>query len=600
MRAFFSLALAASAFAQQYNIYESDHFELITGGSKGRAQEILAQFERVRGFFAKTYGAKDPMLKPRIVVFSNEKEFREYAYNAVAAAFYINLPQRDYIAIGPSATADDRRTAVHEYVHLLNRYGDTELPVWMNEGTAELYSNIEPVGKKIRVGTPIPSHTFLLQSQWLPLADVIDADHKSPLYNRRQHVGPFYGMCWAFVHMLALDPRYSPKFGQFYAAMGAGRASLEALEQIYGKPLKAIEDDLRSYIRGTSVMVVNFDMQFERVDKVTPRRATAYDWAIATADLRAAARKNDEALKQLQALVKDEPSRPEAYESIAFVHMMDRSDKAADAFRAARKAGSESPYLGFWAPSMLRSYQESMGELKRVIEKYPDYVEARLRLASMQVGSREYENAFATLKGIRKVNRKQAMEFFPSMIQAAWMLKNMDEARAAASQFVKTARTERDKERAKEMFAFAMKEPPEEKAELAKVETALPTAENTIGAFELDTTELILPEDSGLEVVKENGKFSHLRQIQSTYLEGTLINLECVQPSAILNVRDAAGQIVRLIILDPGDVKLVNSSNGTGNLDCGEQSKKVKVGFLPRENVAQKTTGNLRSIEYLP
>ena len=510
------MALAASVSAQQYNIYESDHFELITGSSKSRAQEILSQFERVRGFFEKTRGAKDPVLKPRIVVFSNEKDFREFAPNAVAAAFYINLPQRDYIAIGPSASTDDRRTAVHEYVHLLNRYGDTELPVWLNEGTAELYSNIEPVGKKIRVGTPIPSHAMLLQTQWLPLPDVVDADHKSPLYNRRQHVGPFYGMSWALVHMLSLDPRYSPKFGQFYTAIGAGRTSVEALEQTYGKTLKVIEDDLRSYIRGTSVMVVNFDMQFDRVDKVTPRRATSYDWAIAVADLRAAARKYDEALKELQALTKQEPARPEAFESIAFIHMMDRSDKTADAFRAARKAGSEHPQLGFWAPSMLRNYPESMSELKRVIEKYPDFVEARLRLASMQVGGHEYENAFATLKAIRKVNRKQAMEFFPSMIQSAWMLKNLDEARAAASQFVKTARTDRDKERAKEMFAFAMKDPPEEKAELAKFETVLQTEESTVGAFELDTTELILPEDSGLEVVKENGKFSHLRQIEST------------------------------------------------------------------------------------
>ncbi|MBM3769217.1 MAG: tetratricopeptide repeat protein, partial [Acidobacteria bacterium] len=515
-------------------------------------------------------------------------------------AFYINLPHRDYIAIGPSASGDDRRSAVHEYVHLLNRHGDTELPVWMNEGTAELYSNIEPVRKKIRVGTPIPSHAFLLQSQWLPLEDVIHADHKSPLYNRRQHVGPFYGLCWALVHMLALDPRYSPKFSQVYTAFGVGKTSREALEQTYGKPLKAIEADLKSYTRGNAVLVVNFDIQFERVDKVTPRRATAYDWGIAMADLKAAARKNDEALKALQALVKEDPSRPESHESIAFVHMMDRSDKAADAFRAARKAGSEHPQLAYWAPSMLRSYQESMPELRRLVEKYPDYVEARLRLASMQVNTREYENAFATLKAIRKVNRKQAMEYFPSMIQSAWMLKNLDEARAAASQFVKTARTERDKERATEMFAFAMKDPPEEKAELAKVESTLPGAVNTTVAFEPDTTELILPDDSGLEVVKENGKFSHLRQIESTYLEGTLINLECAAPSAILHVRDASGQITRLIILDPGDVKLVNSSTGTGNLDCGEQSKKVKVGFLPRVNEAQKTTGNLRSIEYLP
>lgn len=93
----FAAALIA---ADKYTVYESEHFELITDGSRGRAQEILAQFERVRSFFVKAMAMRDPVLKPRIVVFQNDKDYRDYAPSAVTAAHYMSLPQRDYIAIG--------------------------------------------------------------------------------------------------------------------------------------------------------------------------------------------------------------------------------------------------------------------------------------------------------------------------------------------------------------------------------------------------------------------------------------------------------------------------------------------------------------------
>ena len=81
--------------AEKWSRYDSEHFELLTDGGKGRALEILEQFERVRWFFGTTMQIGDPPRKPRIVVFNTEKRFQAYAPRATAAAFYIGLPFRD-------------------------------------------------------------------------------------------------------------------------------------------------------------------------------------------------------------------------------------------------------------------------------------------------------------------------------------------------------------------------------------------------------------------------------------------------------------------------------------------------------------------------
>ena len=56
-----AVAATASA-AEKYTVYETDHFELITDGSRSRAQEILAQFERVRSFFTRNLSVREPIL----------------------------------------------------------------------------------------------------------------------------------------------------------------------------------------------------------------------------------------------------------------------------------------------------------------------------------------------------------------------------------------------------------------------------------------------------------------------------------------------------------------------------------------------------------
>ena len=90
-------AAAIAPAAEKYTVYEPDRFELIIDGSRGRS------------FFVKTLATKNPILKPRIVVFQNEKDYRDYSINAVSAAHCMSLPRRDYIDMGSAKTQAPRR-----------------------------------------------------------------------------------------------------------------------------------------------------------------------------------------------------------------------------------------------------------------------------------------------------------------------------------------------------------------------------------------------------------------------------------------------------------------------------------------------------------
>jgi hypothetical protein len=152
-----TLSVSAIYGSDKITVFESDHFELITDGSPGRAQDILGQFERVRSFFNRVLPLRQPLMKPRIIVFNSEKDFRALAPNEVAAAYYTPMPHRDMIAIGAAGRGYDQRSVVHEYLHMLVRYTDSDLPLWMDEGIAELYSTFNRSARKFRSARQSPT-----------------------------------------------------------------------------------------------------------------------------------------------------------------------------------------------------------------------------------------------------------------------------------------------------------------------------------------------------------------------------------------------------------------------------------------------------------
>jgi len=125
---------------------------MFTSNSERRARETLLHFELVRTFFQKAtnIAPKDDEIV-QVVAFQNEKEYKPYQLNAGATAYYERSQSQDYIVMA-DIEIDHYPVAVHEYTHLVVEHAGFKLPIWFNEGLAELYSSVEPQGEKTMVG----------------------------------------------------------------------------------------------------------------------------------------------------------------------------------------------------------------------------------------------------------------------------------------------------------------------------------------------------------------------------------------------------------------------------------------------------------------
>jgi len=210
------------------------HFELFTTAGERSGRAGILYFETVRQFFIDSgIAANLPPERLRIVAFRGDKEFRPYAPNEVATAFFTHCPGRDYIVLSQLGFLY-YPTAVHEYTHFVFRQRSTKLPVWLNEGLAELFSTLRPEGKHVLVGDAIGSHLVRLNhNQLIDLETLFAAGAGSNLLNERSHAGLFYSESWALVHMLFTSPAYAPRFPTFWKAIASGGDSAAAVRQAY-------------------------------------------------------------------------------------------------------------------------------------------------------------------------------------------------------------------------------------------------------------------------------------------------------------------------------------------------------------------------------
>ncbi len=146
----------------------SPNFEIYTTAGERSARDTLNFFEQVHFFFAQTIPhTLEKAPRVRIVAINSMKEYEPYRLNEVSVAYYLPTAGHDYIVMSHTG-AETFPIAVHEYVHLVVRRSKLNFPPWLNEGTAELYSTLRPMGDKILVGSLIPGrHAALLQGKRL-------------------------------------------------------------------------------------------------------------------------------------------------------------------------------------------------------------------------------------------------------------------------------------------------------------------------------------------------------------------------------------------------------------------------------------------------
>ena len=307
--------------ADQWIRVTTPHFELLTTAGKKKAREAILYFEQVRSFFLQASPSKRvPEFPLRIIAFRGEKQYKPYRVNDFAAAYYTGSHDRDYIVM-QDIQPEHYPIAIHEYTHLIIRHSGLNIPIWMNEGWADLFSTLRPIGNKAVVGELFPGRVQnVLTSQWIPLSVLARVDHSSPLYNERDRANGFYSESWVLMHMLFLGKRYSAHFGQFVGAIHAGKNLPEASQLALGIPLDELEKDLHAYLTGNQLFAAVFPVKLDKsAEEAVITELPQFDADMALADVLSMIRKPEEARAAYEKLAAENPGRPEVEESLGYL-----------------------------------------------------------------------------------------------------------------------------------------------------------------------------------------------------------------------------------------------------------------------------------------
>ncbi|MEO8595379.1 MAG: hypothetical protein ABI759_18810 [Candidatus Solibacter sp.] len=570
----------------------SANFELYTTAGERQGRELIRYFEQVRSFFAQAIGGSLPSARPvLIIVFKNEKEYQPYKPNEVADAYYQPGEEHDFIVMS-SASSLHYPVAVHEYTHLMIRQAGMDIPAWLNEGLAELYSTMQSRGDKIMVGQVIPGRMQALAvDRWIPLTELLKVDHSSPVYNEKSRAGIFYAESWALVHMLSLDADYRPKMKAFVAALAQDDPAA-AFQQVYDKSPKEVEGALRGYFSGNTVRVSLFDVQLPKnVDAPGIQSGAVLQARLALAELQASSRdRQEQANAAYTQLASEFPGNWEVEEGMAqFAWRRRKLEESAQHFARAVELGCQTqPALLLYGRVL--NYQDQTKEAVNVLLKaaqlFPESNEVQLELGLTMVRNGNYGSAAAALQAVKKVPKAEdAFRLHYNLAYAQYRLADFAHAKENAAKARTYTRHPDELLSLDRLLAVLERPAPDSRAvEIAK-EAAPPVN---------------LDEDTLPRLKRRPGEQEPEEALQrpaGPAVEGALEIMEC-GTVARLHLR-VAGAVKVFVIPDPSKVAIQGADGKPVELQCGAQKppRPLRLEYQPLPALPG-VTGAVLSLEF--
>jgi tetratricopeptide (TPR) repeat protein len=439
------LLLVAPLRASADWIYASSrHFEIFTTAGDRTARDTLAQFERIRAFFADHLQLTPPPGRlVRLILFSSEREFRPYRINDAVVAYYRPGPDRDYIVMRPLGRSS-HAVMVHEYVHLILTRAGGRYPLWLDEGLAEYFATLPAAGSAVPVGRMSRARMRGLESgRTASLDHLFNVTHESPEYRTAEHGGLFYAQSWALTHMLLADDRYRDGATRFLAMVRAGTPSAQAIEAVWGRPLRHVQADLAEYVSGGHfpVRLVRFE-EPAGTAPVATREVSPFEAGLVTANLLAAAREDaDKARAAFEALASQNPDDLALLESRAALEFRTGRPRAARPFltRAVElDTATAASYRDLAALVVAEDSAAAEALLERAIALDPADVRARVHLATL-FSRRNPADALSVLEPITRVRAADAFDVLRLRASAYLAIDDVGRAHEAARDLVQVA-----------------------------------------------------------------------------------------------------------------------------------------------------------------
>ena len=246
------------AVAAEWVKLTTPRFTVISQVSESRTRAWAADFERFRRGLNQLLPAPPERLEPlRVVLFRSDRLFRPFKPLAagkpadVGGVFFLQ-PGRSLAAVAvDGARSDTRERIFHEATHWHLAAFDRDLPLWLNEGLAEVFSNFELRGDNFLVGT-IRQGDLKYVHTFGPLPFVrLAAIRDGSLDYDWQHIGEtelVYAQSWTTVHFLLFErPNGLPNMLRFLRNTSVDADALEEVRRCFGLSPAELDREVAAY-----------------------------------------------------------------------------------------------------------------------------------------------------------------------------------------------------------------------------------------------------------------------------------------------------------------------------------------------------------------
>lgn len=262
-------SLARADYQPQLPVYPTKHYVLHTDVSPDFARDLGERLDAMYEEYSRRLGAfgkNDTGEPPHVWVFNRKIDYMKFIDDRLPNTGGVFIPSRNVLAAYLETQGRDalRRTLQHEAFHqFAHRLISPNLPVWINEGIAQLFEEGIYTGKRFIVEQVPPRRLRQLTDDMsnrrlTPFADFVFIDHKVWATNMRDRDrgSTQYNQAWAMVHFLvyAQDARtgkaiYRQRFFDMLTMVKDGTDAKQAFYSQFGTNFEGFQQRFLQYAR---------------------------------------------------------------------------------------------------------------------------------------------------------------------------------------------------------------------------------------------------------------------------------------------------------------------------------------------------------------
>jgi Flp pilus assembly protein TadD len=324
----------------------SPHFALITDGATATANQLSLELEVFRQTVSRFLGLpREQRSQVSVYAWADRDLFEEFRPPSESktkdlGGFHVTdgFSHALVVRLLPNL-GRTREVLFHEHTHLLTSRLFRRVPVWMNEGLAEVFSTFQVGNRQFVIGGPKAGRIQTLAADGLlPAADLIEVQQESSAYQHGNEVPRFYASAWNLAHALTITPTgfQGSAIRNYIIQSGIQTNRAEAFRRAFGLSPREAGARAETLFRNRAYPAVSEAFDGATIPARTVQTLSAAEAALALGTLARLVRLEDRAEVLLRDARRARPEDPAVHEQLGL--LFDQTRRPGEARAAIERA----------------------------------------------------------------------------------------------------------------------------------------------------------------------------------------------------------------------------------------------------------------------